>query len=64
MKMQSEYDSDIFGFGAKLREDKVQEWNSVGDNWEDVFKNLQVNVETRVHIKNSAVLSKPFEIGD
>ncbi|HVJ48252.1 Ger(x)C family spore germination protein [Desulfitobacterium sp.] len=63
-KMQSEYDADIFGFGAKLREDKAQVWNSVGNNWEDVFKDLKVNVNTRVHIKNSAVLSKTVEEGD
>lgn len=62
-KIQSDYVADIFGFGAKLREDKVQVWNSV-DNWEEVFKDLKVNVNTRVQIKNSAVLSKSFEEGD
>jgi spore germination protein KC len=64
MKIQSEYSGDIFGFGAKLREDKVQVGNSVVDNWEEVFKDLQVNVKTRVHIKNSALLSESFEEGD
>ena len=63
-KIQFEYDSDIFGFGSKLREDKSQVWNSVCNDWEDIFKDLKVNVKTRVHIKNSAVLSKPFEGGD
>ena len=63
-KMQLEYDADIFGFGEKLREDKVKAWNSVSDNWEDTFKYLKVNVKTRVHIKNSAVLSKTLEEGD
>lgn len=58
MKMQLEYGADIFGFGEKLREDKVKAWNSVGDNWEETFKYLKVNVKTTVHIKNSAVLSK------
>lgn len=62
-KLQSEYDADIFGFGAKLRGDKAQVWNTVGNNWEDVFKDLKVNVNTRVHIKNSAVLSKSSEKG-
>jgi spore germination protein KC len=63
-KIQSEYDADILGFGAKLREDKAQVWNSVGNNWEEVFKNLRVNVRAKVHIKNSGVLSKSFEKGD
>lgn len=56
-KVQSEYDADIFGFGEKLREDNASEWKIVSNNWEDVFKDLKVNVETKVHIKNSALLS-------
>lgn len=64
MKIQSEYGEDIFGFGAKLREDKVQVWNGIGDNWEEVFKDLQMNVNTMVSIKNSAILSKTLEVGD
>jgi spore germination protein KC len=63
-KIQSEYDADILGFGAKLREDKAQVWNTVSNNWEEVFKDLRVNVKARVHIKNSAKLSKSFEKGD
>lgn len=64
MKIQSEYDLDIFGFGAKLREDNTQEWNRVSSNWEETFKNLKVNVITKVHIRNSAMLSKPLEKGE
>lgn len=56
-KVQSEYDADIFGFGEKLREDNASEWKVVSNIWEDVFKDLKVNVETKVHIKNSALLS-------
>ncbi|MCX8131315.1 MAG: Ger(x)C family spore germination protein [Clostridia bacterium] len=63
-KVQEEYGVDIFGFGAKLREEKPKAWNTVSDNWGDVFKTLKVNVEAKVHIKNSAMLSKPLEIGD
>ena len=43
---------------------KPQVWNSVGNNWDEVFKHLKVNVKTDVHIRNSAVLSKSFEEGD
>ena len=63
-KIQSEYDADILGFGTKLQEDKPQEWNRVKNNWEEVFKDLKVNVKTKVHIKNSATLSKPLEKSD
>ena len=63
-KVELDYDADIFGFGETLREDNVQVWNSVGDSWEEVFKDLKVNVNTKVHIKNSALLSKSSEVGD
>ena len=63
-KIQSDYNADIFLFGAKLRETNTQVWDNVGNNWDEVFKDLKVNVETRVHIKNSALLSKSSEEGD
>lgn len=63
-KIQSEYDADIFGFGTKLQEDEAKVWNRVSNNWEKIFKDLTVNVKTRMHVKNSAILSKPFEEGD
>jgi spore germination protein KC len=63
-KVQSEYGVDIFGFGAKLREDKNEVWNDVSSNWEEIFKNLEVDVTTKVHIRNSAVLAKPLEESD
>lgn len=63
-KVQSEYDADIFGFGQKLRENKIKVWKSVANNWEEVFQNLRVDVRTKIQIKNSAILSRPLEEGE
>lgn len=63
-KMQSQYDSDIFGFGAKLRGYYFKAWNDVGGNWEETFKDLNVEVATKVHIENSATYAKPIKVGD
>jgi spore germination protein KC len=63
-KMQSEYSVDIFGFGAKLRADETEVWNQVSNNWEEIFKDIEVNVTTKVRIKNSAILSKPLKVSD
>ena len=63
-KVQSEYDADIFGFGLKLYEDKKQEWNKVENNWNEVFKDLKVNIKTNVQIRGSALLSKNIGEGD
>ncbi|MDP4090520.1 MAG: Ger(x)C family spore germination protein, partial [Bacillota bacterium] len=63
-KMQVQDRLDIFGFGAKLREEKPKVWKSVENNWLDKFKNTRVNVSVRIHIRNSAALSKPIEAGE
>ncbi|KNY25827.1 Ger(x)C family spore germination protein [Pseudobacteroides cellulosolvens] len=63
-KVQTEYGVDIFGFGTKLKEEKNKEWKTISGDWEENFKQLKVNVETKINIKNSAMLSKPLEIGD
>lgn len=63
-KVQSEYDADIFCFGSKLMEDKPKVWKSIKSKWDEIFKNLNVNVQTKVHIKNSAILSKSSKEGD
>ena len=63
-KIQSDYGIDIFGFGARLREDKSKEWNRVSSNWDETFKNIKINIKVKVHVKNSAIFSKPLEAGD
>ena len=63
-KVQSDYGVDVFGFGAKVREDKPEVWSAVGEEWENYFKNLRINIKTRVHIRDSAMTSKPLTIGD
>ncbi len=62
-KIQSEYGTDIFMFGEKLREKDVNKWNSISDKWEEVFRNLEVDVDAKVHIKNSALLYKTIKKG-
>ncbi len=62
-KVQSEYGLDIFGFGAKIRQDKPDLWDAVGNNWDETFTSLKVNVSAKIHIKNSAMMSKTMEAG-
>ncbi len=62
-KIQSEYGTDIFKFGEKLRQNKVNKWKSVSNNWEEAFRNSEVDVDVRVHIKNSAILYKTIKKG-
>jgi spore germination protein KC len=61
--VQSEYGLDIFGFGAKVRQEKPDLWDAVGNDWNTTFADLKVNVSTKIHIKNSAMTSKTIEVG-
>jgi spore germination protein KC len=63
-KIQTDYNADIFGFGARLREDRPVVWKRIGNKWKEEFKNLKVSVDINVNIKKSAMLSKPLEVGD
>jgi spore germination protein KC len=63
-KVQKEFDADILKFGLELRNKDINAWDYVCANWEEIFKDLKVNVKTRVHIKNSATLAKSFEESD
>lgn len=63
-KVQEEYGSDIFGFGAKVQEDMPKTWKKLSTSWSDKFKDVPVSVTSKIKIKNSATTSKPLEIGD
>lgn len=63
-KLQQDYGADIFGFSSKLREDKVQTYKNVSNNWSETFKNLKVNIKAKVIIKNSGLLSKNIIKGE
>lgn len=61
--IQKEYKSDIFGFGITLHKDYPKVWKELSGNWEYNFENLEVDVISKVQIKNSATTSKPI-MGD
>ncbi|SHH58199.1 Ger(x)C family spore germination protein [Clostridium intestinale] len=61
--IQKEYKSDIFGFGITLHKNYPKLWKELSDNWEYNFENLEVEVISKVQIKNSATTSKPI-MGD
>jgi spore germination protein KC len=62
--MKNDYGVDVFGFGEKLRENKYKEWKRFEGNWNEKFQDISVNVKMDLHIKNSAMLAKPLEIGE
>lgn len=63
-KVQQDVDADIFGFGKAVRKDMPALWRKIGPEWNEIFKNLEVNVITNIKIQNSGLMSKPIKVGD
>lgn len=63
-KVQEEYRSDIFGFGAALSREMPDIWKKTKSNWEDVFAKLDVKVDVDLEIRSSSLKSKTIRIGD
>ncbi|QCX33529.1 Ger(x)C family spore germination protein [Caloramator sp. E03] len=63
-KVQTEYDSDIFGFGSTIKIKMPSLWKEIEPKWDEVFKTVDVNVKSNINIKNTAYTSKPIKMGD
>ena len=57
-KVQSEYGSDIFGFGNMIYKKDPHLWNRLKDTWEEQFMSLEVEVQTDIHIANTASIKE------
>ena len=57
-KVQAEYASDIFGFGDMIHKQDFGLWNKFKDNWEETFAKLEVDVECKINIVNTASLKE------
>ena len=63
-KVQEEYESDIFGFGATVSRDNPDLWKVLKADWDSVFSKLDVQVNTELEIRGSALRSKTIKVGD
>lgn len=57
-KIQSEFGSDIFGFGEMIHKQDPALWSSLKDNWEEIFPSLEVNIECKINILNTASIKE------
>lgn len=63
-KVQEEYKSDIFGFGAIVSREMPELWTVLKTDWENTFSKLDVEVDGTLNIRGSALRSKTIKIGD
>lgn len=61
-KVQQEYHADIFGFGEIIHENMPRTWKKVEKDWDQEFRNLEIVVDAKVVIENSAQTSRSIKI--
>lgn len=49
-KTQTEYKSDIFGFGQLVHQKYPREWKNMQDNWDELFSQATVEVEVQTEV--------------
>lgn len=64
IKVQEQYDSDIFGFGRSIKINMPGLWKQLEPQWDEMFRNVEVEVHSTIDIKNSALQSKSIKVGD
>lgn len=63
-KVQKKFGTDVFGFGNRFYKELPQVWKERKKEWNMIFKNLEVKIETNLEIKHTGLLSEPIKIGD
>ena len=51
---------DVFSFGDKIKKRYPSTWKNIEDNWDNVFKELNVELISNIKIRNSEHISKPI----
>ncbi|MXQ53688.1 Ger(x)C family spore germination protein [Shimazuella alba] len=63
-KAQTVLTTDIFGFGEKIRRSNPKEWRKLKRNWEKQYPSLTVDMEVKVKIKDTRVITNPVFKGN
>lgn len=62
-KVQQNYGADIFEFSSQVRSQMPNLWKKMKPNWEQLFKQLKVDVKPEIEIQESGMAMKPFKVG-
>lgn len=59
-KVQTEFQSDIFGFGRQLHMQHPEQWKQVSNHWDEVFSQADVHIQVRAKIEETGEMREPF----
>jgi len=62
-KMQREYDADVFGFQQFIENNNPKIYKELKKNNDNIFKNLQTDINVHINIKGSALRTNSIKVG-
>lgn len=61
-KAQTEFQSDIFGFGKAVHIQHPQKWEEIKESWDDYFAKASINVTVESSADRSGEIKQPFRM--
>ena len=61
-KVQSDYQSDIFGFGKHAHMQDPKKWKEIKDDWDSWFAKADVQVSVKSAVNRSGKIKEPFKL--
>lgn len=59
VKKAQELDADVFGFGDAVHKKYPKQWRMLEDNWDEIFKGIQVEVDVKAKLRLMGRIIKP-----
>lgn len=60
-KIQTQYQTDIVGFGQQLQRDNPKKWRAVEKEWERYFAAAEISVSVNLSINNTGAIGVPLQ---
>lgn len=60
-KVQTEFKSDIFGFGNAMHINHPGEWKKYRENWDESFSEAEINIKVESSINHSGLIKKTIK---
>ena len=63
-RVQTEFGVDVFGFGLYIYKHKHKMWKDVKENWNDYFKEIELDATSTIKIRQSGLTRNTIEKGE
>ena len=54
--VQKKYQTDVLGYGKIIHKKQPKTWKKIKNNWDEIFKNLEIETDYNIKIENQGSL--------